>query len=97
MYLTHSVLMARFDNDPKREDISRSENILCELLNAVNIIFSNSFRSLYGILGASFLVLISTPSCERTQENLVLKCFPWKSDFGKLASLVLQGACAMTQ
>ena len=76
--LTHCVMRARLDASPKREAISHSVKLLRTLLHVVNIRFVKSWHSLSRILSVRFLLLI-TPSCEKTQENMILKYLSMKS------------------
>ena len=73
MCLTHCVVRSRFDASPKREVISRSVQLLREVLHAVNIMITKSFRLLSGMLSVKFLVFMSAPIFVRKREYMVLK------------------------
>ena len=74
VHLTHCIVRVRFDTNPKRESISRSVILLCELLHAVNGMLTKYVCLLSGMLSVRFIVMIIIPICVRAQEHVVLKC-----------------------
>ena len=59
---THCVARARLDATPRREDTSRSVNLLRELFQMFNMITTSSARFMSGILRLKSLLLMHVPS-----------------------------------
>ena len=72
-------MRSRLDVNPKREAISRSVNLLRELFHVINPMLTKYFHSLSRMISVRFLELISTHSCVRMQENMVLNHLSMKS------------------